>query len=173
LPLSAECAGWGDHFVYPFGERKAPRPLAIRTILGACVLLSRIPIANWLTALLEIAWLAVLFRWKVNVPLLMPRRQRWVSSPTQCCNFEPRAMTGYVLCAMCRFSDAGMTGSSTRHHGRRPKSAKARNRGRGTDEAVPRAQLWGFRRVRAAAGSAARWGEWWRWSLQVGGEVYF
>ena len=70
-------------------------PLAIRTILGACILLGRIPIGNWLTALLGIASLAVLFRWKVNVPLLMPRRQRWVSSPTQCCNFEPRAMTGY------------------------------------------------------------------------------
>jgi hypothetical protein len=70
-------------------------PLAIRTILGACILLGRIPIGNWLTALLGIASLAVLFRWKVNVPLLMPRRQRWVSSPTQCCNFEPRAMTGF------------------------------------------------------------------------------
>jgi hypothetical protein len=31
---------------------------------------------------------------------------------------------------LCRFSDAGMTGPSTRRGGRRPKSAKARNRGR-------------------------------------------
>ena len=31
---------------------------------------------------------------------------------------------------MCRFSDAGMTKLSTRTDGRRPKSAKARNRGR-------------------------------------------
>ena len=31
---------------------------------------------------------------------------------------------------MCRFSDAGMTMPSTRCGGRRPKSAKARNRGK-------------------------------------------
>ena len=31
---------------------------------------------------------------------------------------------------MCRFSDAGMTRLSTRCGGRRPKSAKARNRGK-------------------------------------------
>src|ERR1700720_4743250 len=34
------------------------------------------------------------------------------------------------LSAMCRFSDAGMTRLSTRCGGRRPKSAKARNRGK-------------------------------------------
>jgi hypothetical protein len=32
---------------------------------------------------------------------------------------------------MCRFSDAGNDGLTTRSGGRRPKSAKARNRGRG------------------------------------------
>src|ERR1700686_3781538 len=38
---------------------------------------------------------------------------------------------------MCRFSDAGMTKLSPGTGGRRPKSAKARNRGRwGTDGAV-------------------------------------
>jgi hypothetical protein len=38
---------------------------------------------------------------------------------------------------MCRFSDAGMTKLSRRTDGRRPKSAKARNRGRwGTDGAA-------------------------------------
>jgi hypothetical protein len=31
---------------------------------------------------------------------------------------------------LCRFSDAGMTRLSTRCGGRRPKSAKARNRGK-------------------------------------------
>jgi hypothetical protein len=33
------------------------------------------------------------------------------------------------LLLLCRFSDAGMTRLSTRCGGRRPKSAKARNRG--------------------------------------------
>src|SRR6516225_11325485 len=36
--------------------------------------------------------------------------------------------TAYVLCAMCRFSDAGNNDLTTRSGGRRPKSAKARNR---------------------------------------------
>src|SRR6516162_6665803 len=44
---------------------------AIGTILGACVLLGRIAIGDWLTALIGIASLAVLFRWKVNNPLLI------------------------------------------------------------------------------------------------------
>ena len=43
---------------------------AIGTILGACVLLGRIAIGDWLTALIGIAALAVLFRWKVSNPLL-------------------------------------------------------------------------------------------------------
>ena len=43
---------------------------AIGTILGACVLLSRIAIGDWLTALMGIVALAVLFRWKVSNPLL-------------------------------------------------------------------------------------------------------
>ena len=34
------------------------------------------------------------------------------------------------LLLMCRFSDAGMTRLSTRYGGRRPKSAKARSRGK-------------------------------------------
>src|SRR6202011_2476339 len=53
------------------------------------------------------------------------------------------------LRALCRFSDAGMTKLSPGTGGRRPKSAKARNRGRwGTDGAVgamgilPRARAW-------------------------------
>jgi chromate transporter len=44
---------------------------AIGTILGACVLLGRIAIGDWLTALVGIASLAILFRWKVSNPLLI------------------------------------------------------------------------------------------------------
>jgi chromate transporter len=44
---------------------------AIGTILGACILLGRIAIGDWLTALVGLASLAVLFRWKVNNPLLI------------------------------------------------------------------------------------------------------
>src|SRR5438445_579218 len=44
---------------------------AIGTILGACVLLGQIAIGDWLTALIAVASLAVLFRWKVNNPALI------------------------------------------------------------------------------------------------------
>jgi chromate transporter len=44
---------------------------AIGTILGACVLLGRIAIGDWLTAFVGIASLAVLFRWKVSNPMLI------------------------------------------------------------------------------------------------------
>lgn len=44
---------------------------AIGTILGACVLLGRIAIGDWLTALVALASLVVLFRWKVSNPLLI------------------------------------------------------------------------------------------------------
>jgi chromate transporter len=44
---------------------------AIGTILGACFLLGKIAIGDWLTALIGIAALVVLFRWKVNNPLLI------------------------------------------------------------------------------------------------------
>jgi chromate transporter len=44
---------------------------AIGTILGASVLLGRIAIGDWLTALIGIASLTVLFRWKVSNPALM------------------------------------------------------------------------------------------------------
>jgi chromate transporter len=43
---------------------------AIGTILGACLLLGRIAIGDWLTAVIGVAALAVLFRWKVSNPLL-------------------------------------------------------------------------------------------------------
>ena len=44
---------------------------AIGTILGSCVLLGKIAIGDWFTALVALVALAVLFRWKVSNPLLM------------------------------------------------------------------------------------------------------
>jgi chromate transporter len=44
---------------------------AIGTILGACILLGRIAIGDWLTAVIGLVSLAVLFKWKVNNPLLI------------------------------------------------------------------------------------------------------
>jgi chromate transporter len=44
---------------------------AIGTILGACVLLGKIAIGDWLTALVAEGSLAVLFRLKVINPLLI------------------------------------------------------------------------------------------------------
>jgi chromate transporter len=44
---------------------------AIGTILGACVLLSKIAIGDWLTALIALGSLVVLFRSKVSNPLLV------------------------------------------------------------------------------------------------------
>ena len=45
-------------------------PIAAGTA-GACVLLGRIAIGDWLTALIGLASLSVLFRWKVSNPLLI------------------------------------------------------------------------------------------------------
>jgi chromate transporter len=53
------------------GFVKGAYAAAIGTILGACILLGQIAIGDWLTALIGIASLAVLFLWKVNNPLLM------------------------------------------------------------------------------------------------------
>ena len=44
---------------------------AIGTILGACVLLGRIAIGDWLTVAIALFALGVLFRWKVSNPLLV------------------------------------------------------------------------------------------------------
>ena len=44
---------------------------AIGTILGACLLLGRIAIGDWLTVAIGLVSLVVLFRWKVSNPLLM------------------------------------------------------------------------------------------------------
>jgi chromate transporter len=53
------------------GFVKGAYAAAIGTILGACILLGRIAIGDWLTVLIGAASLAVLFRWKVNNPLLI------------------------------------------------------------------------------------------------------
>jgi chromate transporter len=53
------------------GFVKGAYAAAIGTILGACILLGRIAIGDWLTLLIGIVSLAVLFRWKVNNPLLI------------------------------------------------------------------------------------------------------
>jgi chromate transporter len=53
------------------GFVKGAYAAAIGTILGACILLSRIAIGDWLTVLVGVASLAVLFRWKVSNPLLI------------------------------------------------------------------------------------------------------
>jgi chromate transporter len=44
---------------------------AIGTILGACILLGRIAIGDWLTAAIGLVSLGVLFRWKVSNPALI------------------------------------------------------------------------------------------------------
>jgi len=53
------------------GFVKGAYAAAIGTILGACVLLGKIAIGDWLTALIGVASLAVLFRWKVSNPALI------------------------------------------------------------------------------------------------------
>jgi chromate transporter len=53
------------------GFIKGAYAAAIGTILGACVLLGRIAIGDWLTALVTLVSVVVLFRWKVSNPLLI------------------------------------------------------------------------------------------------------
>jgi chromate transporter len=53
------------------GFVKGAYAAAIGTILGACILLGRIAIGDWLTALIALVSLAILFRWKVSNPLLI------------------------------------------------------------------------------------------------------
>lgn len=53
------------------GFVKGAYAAAIGTILGACVLLGKIAIGDWLTAAIGIVSLAVLFRWKINNPTLI------------------------------------------------------------------------------------------------------
>jgi chromate transporter len=56
---------------YVQGFVKGAYAAAIGTILGAGVLLGRIAIGDWLTALIALGSLGVLFRWKVSNPLLV------------------------------------------------------------------------------------------------------
>ncbi|HKS86759.1 MAG TPA: chromate efflux transporter [Pseudolabrys sp.] len=53
------------------GFVKGAYAAAIGTILGACILLGKIAIGDWLTALIGLASLGILFRWKVSNPLLI------------------------------------------------------------------------------------------------------
>jgi chromate transporter len=53
------------------GFVKGAYAAAIGTILGASILLGRIAVGDWLTVLIGLISLAVLFRWKVSNPLLM------------------------------------------------------------------------------------------------------
>jgi len=53
------------------GFVKGAYAAAIGTILGACVLLGKIAIGDWLTALVALLSLIVLVRWKVSNPILV------------------------------------------------------------------------------------------------------
>jgi chromate transporter len=53
------------------GFVKGAYAAAIGTILGACILLGRIAIGDWLTVAIGVTSLAVLFRWKVSNPALI------------------------------------------------------------------------------------------------------
>ncbi|MBI3329508.1 MAG: hypothetical protein HYZ81_22740 [Nitrospinae bacterium] len=53
------------------GFVKGAYAAAIGTILGASFLLGKIAIGDWLTALIALASLVVLFRWNVSNPILV------------------------------------------------------------------------------------------------------
>lgn len=53
------------------GFVKGAYAAAIGTILGACLLLGKIAVGDWLTALIAVGCLVVLFRFKVNNPALI------------------------------------------------------------------------------------------------------
>ena len=53
------------------GFVKGAYAAAIGTILGACILLGKIAIGDWLTALVAVVSLVVLVRWKVSNPILV------------------------------------------------------------------------------------------------------
>jgi len=53
------------------GFVKGAYAAAIGTILGACVLLGKVAIGDWITVLIGVASLAALFRWKMSNPLLV------------------------------------------------------------------------------------------------------
>jgi chromate transporter len=53
------------------GFVKGAYAAAIGTILGACILLGKIAIGDWLTIAIAVVSLAVLFRWKISNPVLI------------------------------------------------------------------------------------------------------
>ena len=53
------------------GFVKGAYAAAIGTILGACVLLGKIAVGDWLTALIAVASLTVLVRWKISNPVIV------------------------------------------------------------------------------------------------------
>jgi len=53
------------------GFVKGAYAAAIGTILGACILLGKIAIGDWVTAAIGAISLAALFRWKMSNPLLI------------------------------------------------------------------------------------------------------
>ena len=53
------------------GFVKGAYAAAIGTIMGACMLLGKIAIGDWLTALIALGSLVALFKWKVSNPLLV------------------------------------------------------------------------------------------------------
>jgi chromate transporter len=53
------------------GFVKGAYAAAIGTILGACLLLARIAIGDWVTAVIAVTSLVVLFRWQVSNPVLV------------------------------------------------------------------------------------------------------
>jgi len=53
------------------GFVKGAYAAAIGTILGACILLGKIAIGDWLTALIALVSLVVLVRWKLSNPILV------------------------------------------------------------------------------------------------------
>lgn len=53
------------------GFVKGAYAAAIGTIMGACILLGRVAVGDWLTVLIGVVSLAVLFNWKVSNPLLI------------------------------------------------------------------------------------------------------
>jgi hypothetical protein len=62
---------WEFSFRRSFSFVKGAYAAAIGTILGACALLARIAIGDWLTILIALGALIALLRWKVSNPLLM------------------------------------------------------------------------------------------------------
>jgi chromate transporter len=71
LTDTAASAQSADNGPCSWGFVKGAYAAAIGTILGACILLGRIAIGDWLTALIGLISPAILFRWKVSNPLLI------------------------------------------------------------------------------------------------------